>query len=220
MTALASVDDVEVALGRKLLATENIDNLLETASDLVAAFLGGRPDPVPGEVVRVVADVVVAVLLKPATTTADYKAGGYYQQREVTTVMLNTEQVTTVGPWLSKSQKMRLRQFRVRGQFGRLAYSIALADDDWVYDPGYIDVPAYLVPAHQLVDVVLVGSAMTTPVFVWAPNTEYKNGDLVMRNNIVYRANWWTDTDPELMNGADGSGMPWSVQPHKAPKAT
>lgn len=121
-------------MGRSLTGTENVDNLLETASDLVAAFLGGRPDPVPGEVVRVVADVVVAVLNKPATTTADYKAGGYYQQREVTTVMLNTEQVTTTGPWLSKSQKARLRPFRVSGRYGRVAYSICLADDDYYYD--------------------------------------------------------------------------------------
>jgi len=132
--ALASLGDVEVALGRPVSATENVDNLLETASDLVAAYIGGRPDPVPGEVVRVVADVVVAVLLKPATTTADYKAGGYYQQREVTTVMLNTEQVTTTGPWLSKSQKARLRPFRLSGHYGRQAYSICLADDDYYYD--------------------------------------------------------------------------------------
>jgi hypothetical protein len=109
--------------------------LLETASDLVAAYLGGRPDPVPVEVVRVVADVVVAVLTKPATTTADYQAGGYYQQREVTATTINTEApVTTTGPWLSKSQKARLRQFRMVYS-GRLAYQIDLSGDDYYLEP-------------------------------------------------------------------------------------
>lgn len=110
--ALATQADVESALGRFLTESEDISTLLEEASDLVIGYLGCEPDPVPPAVARAVATMVVACLTKPATTTADYNAGGYYQQREAATVQVGVESATTTGPWLTAALKKRLARFR------------------------------------------------------------------------------------------------------------
>jgi hypothetical protein len=121
--ALATEDDVEAALGRSF--TEDVAVLLESASDLVINYLGGEPDPVPGAVTRVVADVVAGVLSRPEVTTADYGAGGYNSIREATTVRVGAEYPTTTGPWLTKSQKARLNPHRISGG----SVSVALASE-------------------------------------------------------------------------------------------
>ncbi len=115
MVALATDQDVSDALGRPLTTAEMsvVSNLLETASDLVNGYLGWTvPDPVPGPVTRVVADVIAAVLLKPEVTTAGYDASGYNQIRGAATVRVGVESATTSGPWLSRSQKLRLAAYR------------------------------------------------------------------------------------------------------------
>lgn len=73
--ALATVADVEAALGRDLDADEDVDSLLEEASDLVFGYLGWGeiPDEVPGAVVRVVASIVAAALTAPSVPA--YPAG-------------------------------------------------------------------------------------------------------------------------------------------------
>jgi hypothetical protein len=112
--ALATQADVENALGRFLTADEDVTTLLEEASDLAAAYLGGYPDPVPGAVSRAVATMVVAVLTKPEATTADYSAGGYNATRQPLTINVGTESQTTTGPWLTKAIRIRLRPYRMR----------------------------------------------------------------------------------------------------------
>jgi hypothetical protein len=112
--ALATQADVENALGRFLEAEEDVTTLLEEASDLAAAYLGGYPDPVPQAVSRAVATMVVAVLLKPEATTADYQAGGYNASREPLTIRVGNESQTTTGPWLTKAIRIRLRPYRMR----------------------------------------------------------------------------------------------------------
>jgi hypothetical protein len=102
-----------------------VDWLLESASDLVVNYLGGTPDPVPGAVSRVVADVVAAVLLKPEVTTAQYDASGYNTIREAATVRVGVETPTNTGPWLTKSQKARLAPYRISGG----SVSVALASE-------------------------------------------------------------------------------------------
>jgi hypothetical protein len=114
--AFATEDDVEAALGRSLTSAESVDNTLDVASDLVVGYLGYTPDPVPGAVVRVVAEMVVAVLNKPSVTVADYTASGYNQVREAAGVHVGNESATTSGPWLTKALRLRLRPFR-RGAF-------------------------------------------------------------------------------------------------------
>lgn len=112
--ALATQADVENALGRFLAEGEDITTLLEEASDLAAAYLGGEPDPVPAAVSRAVATMVAAVLTKPEATTADYSAGGYNATRQPLTVNVGNESQTTTGPWLTKAIRIRLRPYRMR----------------------------------------------------------------------------------------------------------
>lgn len=113
--ALATEDDVEAALGRTLTRSEDVTTLLETASDLVVGYLGSTPDPVPSAVIRVVADMVAAVLNRPAVTTSQLGANGYNQIREDTVVRIDTEAATTTGPWLTKALKARLSPYRSGG---------------------------------------------------------------------------------------------------------
>ncbi len=113
--ALASIADVQVALGRELTATEltTAGWLLESASDLVSAYLGWVvPTPIPDAVTRVTADMVVAVLTRPETTTAGYDASGYNQIRGAASVRVGVESATTSGPWLTRSLKLRLAPYR------------------------------------------------------------------------------------------------------------
>lgn len=113
--ALASSSDVVAALGRSLTSAETtvVDNLLERASDRVIAYLNRYPDPIPGAVARVVAEMVQSVFDKPTITAANYDATGYATSKEYAQVTVATESATSSGPWLTKTQKLVLDQFRV-----------------------------------------------------------------------------------------------------------
>lgn len=111
---LATVEDVKTALrdmGRPELAEGEleVDGLLTKASDLVTGYLYPCPvpTPTPGPIVRVVADMVAAVLTRPAqipheaqSLTADgfgvTLAPGAYSP----------------GPYLSQAFKQRLAPYR------------------------------------------------------------------------------------------------------------
>lgn len=133
--ALATEDDVTDTLGRELTDAEAavVAPQLDRASDLVTAYLGGTPDPVPEPVTRVVADMVIAVLLKPSVLTADYQAGGYNTSREAAVVHVGTESATTIGPWLTKAWRQRLAPYMMRGGH---AYSIDTTPPDVEDDEG------------------------------------------------------------------------------------
>lgn len=80
--ALATRAQVETALRRSLDPSEDVDGLLETASDLVIGYLHPCPipEPTPPAISRVVADMVVAVLTRPAGLggePSDMQAGVY-----------------------------------------------------------------------------------------------------------------------------------------------
>ena len=113
--AYATSSDVVAALGRSLTEAESVSvsNQLEQATDLVAAYLGNEPDPVPGAVARVVATMVAAVFSKPSITVADYDASGYSTAREAAGVYVGTESATTSGPWLTNALRERLKPYRV-----------------------------------------------------------------------------------------------------------
>jgi len=142
--ALASEADVEAALGRELTEAEDVTTVLETASDLVCGYLCYEPDPVPDPVCRVVADMVAAVVQKPATTTADYQASGYNVLREASVVRVGIESSTSTGPWLTAALKMRLRPYR--NNKTRRVFSIDTAPNatsDFsnlpTYNPNWVD---------------------------------------------------------------------------------
>lgn len=112
--AFATSADVVAALGRSLTSAEStaVDNQLDQATDLVAAYLGNDPSPVPGAVTRVVATMVAAVFSKPSITVADYDASGYSTSREAAGVHVGVESATTSGPWLTNALRERLKPFR------------------------------------------------------------------------------------------------------------
>jgi hypothetical protein len=123
--AFATSEDVEAALGRSLTGSEDVDSLLEEASDLVAGYLLHIPDPVPSAVKRATATMVAAVLTKPDVTVAQYDAGGYNQVREAAGVRVGVESSTTAGPWLTNSIKQRLRPYR------RAAMSVLMVGENY-----------------------------------------------------------------------------------------
>jgi hypothetical protein len=90
-----------------------VNNQLDQATDLVAAYLGTEPNPVPDAVKRVVATMVAAVFDKPSITIADYDASGYSTAREAAGVHVGMESATTSGPWLTNALKERLKPYRI-----------------------------------------------------------------------------------------------------------
>jgi hypothetical protein len=113
--AYATSSDVLAALGRSLTTAElvSVNNQLDQATDLVAAYLGTEPNPVPDAVKRVVATMVAAVFDKPSITIADYDASGYSTAREAAGVHVGMESATTSGPWLTNALKERLKPYRI-----------------------------------------------------------------------------------------------------------
>jgi len=113
--AYATSSDVVAALGRSLTTAESVsvNNQLDQATDLVAAYLGTEPNPVPDAVKRVVATMVAAVFDKPSITIADYDASGYSTAREAAGVHVGMESATTSGPWLTNALKERLKPYRI-----------------------------------------------------------------------------------------------------------
>jgi len=116
--SFASSADVTAALGRSLTSAETgrVTNLLNEADDLIIGYgIDPAIDPVPGAVTRVAASMVAAVYTKPSINIADYDASGYRTSSETASVHVGTESATTEGPWLTKSQKMRLNPYRTAG---------------------------------------------------------------------------------------------------------
>lgn len=108
MVALATADDVQDALGRTV--TEDVDFLLEEASDLVVGYLRYTPDPVPGAVVRVVAAMVAAALTRPASVVDGAQAltAGPFAVRF-------SPDASSGGPRLTPSLQTRLNPYRRAG---------------------------------------------------------------------------------------------------------
>lgn len=125
MVALANQEDVEEVLGRDLTLDEEsrVDGQLEAASDLVVGHLHPCliPDPVPGAIMRVVAEMVADLITRKATAVPEgatsLGAGAY-------SVGL-AEGATTNGPWLTAKLKTRLLPFRC----GNGMVSVSLVSD-------------------------------------------------------------------------------------------
>ena len=107
MVALATADDVEAALRRSLLDTEDVAFLLEEASDLVVGYLRYTPDPIPGAVVRVVAAMVAAALTRPAPVVDGAQAltAGPVGVRVA-------PDASAAGPRLTRALELRLNPYR------------------------------------------------------------------------------------------------------------
>lgn len=109
---LANEDDVRFALRRDLTnsETEWVDSLIDTASDLVNGYLHPYytiPDPTPGPITRVVADMVAAVFNRPANIlpeTQSLSADSYG--------ISFAAGATSQGPQLTAAFKERLNPFR------------------------------------------------------------------------------------------------------------
>lgn len=109
--ALATKADVEASLNRDLTEEEEtaVADLLERASDLVNGYLQNPlSDPIPGPVVRVVAEMVAAVFLRAPDVVPDVatQSAGPYSRTYA-------PGSTSIGPWLTAGQKLRLRNFRI-----------------------------------------------------------------------------------------------------------
>lgn len=112
--AYASEDDVKAALraiGRAELADDlpPVDELLSGASDLVAGYLWPSEvaSPTPDAIVRVVAAVAAAVLIRPAKLlpeTQSLSADGFG--------VTFTPDTGSPGPYLTAALKARLRPHR------------------------------------------------------------------------------------------------------------
>lgn len=107
--ALATRADVEAALRRSLQPDEDVDGLLEEASDLVVGYLHPCPipDPTPPAISRVVASMVAAAIsrtpgLPVAATNAT--AGPYG--------LAFAAESTSLGPYFTNALKQRLRPYR------------------------------------------------------------------------------------------------------------
>lgn len=109
--AYAVEADVEVALRRDLTddETATVGGVLDGASDLIDGYLYPCtvPDPTPGAVTRVVADIAAAVLSRPAglmPDTSNMTAGPYQ--------VGFASGSTSLGPYLTAALKQRLAPFR------------------------------------------------------------------------------------------------------------
>lgn len=121
---LATTADVEAVLGETLSTPPTA--LLDEASDLIIGFLGcdpSDPGPTPGPVVRVVARMVARVIERGTSgadeaTQVGQTVGPFSQQ------VSYADGTRSGGPWLSASDKMRLRPYRCGG-----LVSVPLAGD-------------------------------------------------------------------------------------------
>ncbi|QHJ86346.1 head-to-tail adaptor [Gordonia phage Kuwabara] len=117
---LATTTDVAARLGAAFDNTDPgaVEQLLEVASDLAAAWMRCVPDPVPAEVTRVVAGMVARTLsvdptVSPGETQSQQidTAGPMSQTRSRSFDADSTQR----QPWLTKNDKIVLRQFGCRG---------------------------------------------------------------------------------------------------------
>lgn len=118
--ALASLDDVEARLGHAPTVDDSVVTaLLDEASDLVAAFIRCVPDPVPGEVSRVVARMVVRVLSVGDSVPVGLSQAARTQTAGPVTLTATqsfSETATQRSPWLTSADKMVLRRFGCGGR--------------------------------------------------------------------------------------------------------
>jgi hypothetical protein len=122
MTFLATASDVERRLGRALTAEESArtQGLLAEASALVLGHLGSAPNADEAlDVVAIVVSRMVARVLEQAGVT-----GGAFGATAMTDQIGDFSQSrsfapgsTSGGPWLSKADKLALRQVRDSGAF-------------------------------------------------------------------------------------------------------
>ncbi|MEM8526284.1 MAG: Ig-like domain-containing protein [Bacteroidota bacterium] len=61
------------------------------------------------------------------------------------------------------------------------------------------------------INVTSEGGNSCTGVNTWMEDGTYVQGDEVQLNGKKYRANWWTQSNPETNNGLTGSGQPWTL---------
>ena len=119
--ALATQPDVVVRLARPLTATETekADGLLDEASALVRAYLGGDPtvvDVVPEDVVIVVSRMVARMIERDASSTSGAEAVTNQVGPFGQTLRFGASTVSG-GPWLAAVDKTILAAFRVGGGF-------------------------------------------------------------------------------------------------------
>lgn len=110
--ALATPQDVEQALRRPLTVEESlyVSGQLEAASDLVVGHLNPFqvPDPTPGAISRVVAEMVAALLSRP-TETVPLDAKSTHAGPYGVTFLSGA---TSLGPYFTDALKARLRPYR------------------------------------------------------------------------------------------------------------
>lgn len=119
--ALAVEADVVARLGRTLTTEERsvVIGLLDEASDLAAAFMRCTPDPVPGEVSRVVARMVARVLSTDPTVPFGMSQSARTENAGLMTITASqtfAEGSTMRSPWLTSPDKVILRRFGCRGR--------------------------------------------------------------------------------------------------------
>lgn len=105
--AYATEDDVEAALGRSLGGLD-VAFLLESASDQIEGYLNlyPVPEPVPGAITRVCAEMVAAAINRPQTPNVSddtYNPGNTFAY---------AVGPMSVGPWLTAAQRERLDNYR------------------------------------------------------------------------------------------------------------
>jgi hypothetical protein len=130
---LAYDTDVEAHLGRSLTAAEDeqVDALLEEASDLVIGYCKKdfEPYPYPAAVTRVVAAVVARSLL--AASSGD----PFVQQQSAGPFSIGRSAAAASGDvWLTAADKIKLRPYRLGGGLGSAQlvgerYEITVADE-------------------------------------------------------------------------------------------
>lgn len=118
---LATTTDVAARLGAAFDNTDPgaVEQLLEVASDLAAAWMRCVPEPVPPQVTRVVAGMVARALCVDPTVSP-----GETQSQQIDTAgpMSQTRSrsfdsdSTQRQPWLTRNDKIVLRRFGCRGR--------------------------------------------------------------------------------------------------------
>lgn len=118
MAALAEIEDVQTALGRALTTDESdrVAGLLNRASASARAWMKCVPDPVPEDVVIVVAGMVARMFQvtdsapEVGVSTVNAVMGPWAVNRTF------SSDSTSGSPWLNRDDKRILRQYGCRGR--------------------------------------------------------------------------------------------------------
>ena len=108
--ALAAQVDVEADLGRDLSGSEErrLPSLLSKATAIVIGYTKQEFDPVPDAVVAVTAGMVARALSQGAVAGVDSETTGPFTRHF-------SAAATSGDPWLSASDKLALRPYRLGG---------------------------------------------------------------------------------------------------------